>query len=323
MRILITGATGFIGHEVSRQLIGSDHHVRVMVRRPTRAPLVACFGHEVVHGDLTAARSIERAVVGMDAVIHLAGRATFEPYDRLSATLVDGTATLSRAAADAGVRQFVFGSSAFVYGGGSATIDAATVASPVLGYGRAKLDAERALDEVAAMSSMTVGSLRLPHVYGPQSLLFGFARRRVVPFPGDGGNRFAQLHVADAARALITAAEQQWTGVAPIAAGAAPTWNEFFEVLGLYAPRVRVVRLPAGLARFGAGAAGAVLGRIGPTMVAPDTIRGWNLDLAIDADETWSSLGLAPIHEQVTTGIPATLDSVVAFRWRHPVNDWT
>lgn len=321
MRVLVTGATGFIGYEVSRQLAGSGHDVRLLVRRPTRAPLVATFGHELVFGDLGAPASIERAVQGVDAVIHLAGRATFEPYEHLADTLVDGTSMLAETAARAGVEHFVFGSSAFVYDSGA--IDASTRTAPALDYGRAKVDAEARLDAIADRTGLQVGSLRLPHVYGAQSLLFGFVRRRLIPFPGDGTNRFAQLHVRDAAAALIAATEQRWTGSQPISDLETPTWNDFFDILGEYAPRVRVVRMPRRLATLGAGALGSVLSRIGPTMVARDTIRGWNLDLDIDPSAAWRELGIAPEHRSVATGIPATLDDVVAFRWRHPVNDWT
>lgn len=319
MRVLVTGATGFIGYEVARQLAGSGHDVRLLVRRPTRAPLVATFGHELVSGDLGAPASIERAVTGMDAVIHLAGRATFEPYEHIAETLVDGTAALAEAAARSGVEHFVFGSSAFVYDSG--VIDSTTATDPILDYGRAKVDAETRLDEIAGRTGMRVGSLRLPHVYGAQSLLFGYVRRRLIPFPGDGTNRFAQLHVRDAAAALIAATEQRWVGSQPISDLETPTWNEFFEVLGEYAPRVRVARLPRRLATLGAGALGAVLSRVGPTMVARDTIRGWNLDIDIDPTTIWRDLGIEPAHASVATGIPATLDDVVAFRWRHPVDD--
>ncbi len=169
----------------------------------------------------------------------------------------------------------------------------------------------------------TVAAVRLPHVYGPQSVLFGVARRRFVVFPGRGDNLFAQLHVEDAARVLIAAAEQRWTGNAPIADFQAVTWNEFFDVLTAYAPRVRVQRVPAPLATGAAYLAGPLLGRLGPTLVSPDTVRGWNLSLPVLTRTLWSELDLLPSHPSVLSGIPATLDAAVAFRWRHPVFDWT
>lgn len=221
MRVLLTGATGFIGFEVARQLAHSDHEVRLLVRRISRAPLVAGLqrhdGVEIVQGDLFAPASIDRAVAGMDAIIHLAGRATFESYGRLAPSLVEGSATMARAAVRAGVGHIVFGSSAFVYPGDASPIDGRTPTGPVLDYGRAKVDAEAALCSATAGSGTGVTALRLPHVYGPQSLLFGLIRRRFVLFPGPGDNRFAQLHVVDAARALIAAAERRVPDAFPIA----------------------------------------------------------------------------------------------------------
>lgn len=320
VRILVTGATGFIGLEVARQLADAGDNPRLLVRRVSRAPLVAALDAEVVHADLGSRASLRRAVAGMDAVIHLAGRATFESADRLRPTLVEGTRDLVAEAVDAGVRSIVFGSSAFVHEGGPGTIDATTPPAPVLGYGHAKLEAEAVVASAAARG-LACASLRLPHVYGPHSLLFGLVRRGFVPFPGHGRNRFAQLHVVDAAAALIAAARTGWSGTAPIADAWPCTWNEFFEVLTTYAPGVRIVRVDRRLAQAGADVLGRVLGAAGPTMTTADTIRGWNLDVAIDSDATWTELGLRPAYRSVLEGIPATLDDVVAFRWRHPVAD--
>jgi nucleoside-diphosphate-sugar epimerase len=320
VRILVTGATGFIGLEVARQLADAGHRPRVMVRRISRAPLLGNLDVEAVHGDLESTPSLARAVQGIDAVIHLGGRATFESYDRLRPTIVDGTAALARAAADAGVAHVVYGSSLFVHDGTTAVTDE-TVPNPLLGYGRAKLDAEAVLSEVTRSGGPTAACIRLPHVYGPQSLLFGLVRRRWVVFPGRGSNPFAQLHVEDAARVLIAAAEQRWSGTASVADEHTVTWNDFFDVLTTFAPRTRVVRVPASIAATGAALAGAALGRLGPTMLSVDTVRGWNLSLPVATRRLWDALSLEPDHPTVMQGIPATLDGAVAFRWRHPVFD--
>ena len=320
MTILLTGATGFIGSEVVRQLAAAGEKTRVMVRRPSRAPLLAGLDVEPLFGDLTSIPSLARAVKGVDVVIHLGGRATFEPYSRLFPTMVEGTAQLARVAADAGVGHIVYGSSMFVYDG-STVIGDDTVASPALAYGQAKLDAEAALRRTTEAGGPTVASIRLPHVYGPQSLLFGQVRHRKVVFPGPGDNAFAQLHVEDAARVLIGAALQRWSGTAPVADDETVTWNDFFEILTTFAPETRVVRVPRRLATGGAAVAGMVLGRRGPTMVSADTIRGWNLSLRLTSGRLWSELDLVPRYRGVLEGIPACLDGSVAFRWRHPVFD--
>ncbi|MEO6145080.1 MAG: NAD-dependent epimerase/dehydratase family protein [Dermatophilaceae bacterium] len=320
MTILVTGATGFIGGEVVRQLAAAGQQTRVMVRRPSRARLLAGLDVEPLYGDLTSVPSLARAVRGVDVVIHLGARATFEPYSRLFPTMVEGTAHLARVAAEAGVGHIVYGSSMFVYDGSSAIVDD-TTASPALAYGRAKVDAEAALLRATEAGGPTVASIRLPHVYGPQSILFGLVRHRKVVFPGPGDNPFAQLHVEDAARVLIAAALQRWSGTAPVADDESVTWNDFFEILTTFSPETRVVRVPQRLATGVAGVAGTVLGRRGPTMVSADTIRGWNLSLQLTSRRLWSELDLVPRYGGVLEGIPACLDGSVAFRWRHPVFD--
>jgi uncharacterized protein YbjT (DUF2867 family) len=322
MQVLVTGGTGFIGFEVVRRLVALGLRPRVMVRRETRAPLLNGLDVELVHGDLGSAPSLTRAADGMDAVIHLAGRATFESYDRLRPTLVDGTARLAAACAEADVGHIVFGSSVFVHDG-SAPVDEHTPVRPQLDYGRAKVAAEQVLASAADAGGPTVAAIRLPHVYGPQSALFGLVRRRVVLFPGRGENHFAQLHVADAARVLVAAALDHWTGTAPVADADDVTWNAFFDVLTTFAPGVRLVRVPSTLATGVAAVVGPLLGRLGPTLLSVDTVRGWNLELPVTGTSLWRDLGLEPVHASVVTGIPATLDAAVAFRWRHSVSDWS
>ncbi len=320
LRVLLTGATGFIGSEVARQLAARGHSTRVLIRRSSRSALLGGLDVEPVFGDLVSVPSLERAVEGVEVVIHLGGRATFEPYARLHPTIVEGTTQLGRVAAEAGVEHIIYGSSMFVYDG-SGPVDDDTIARPKLAYGQAKLLAEAALARVTDAGGPTVGNIRLPHVYGPQSLLFGLVRQRRVLFPGPGTNPFAQMHVEDAARVLIEAAIQRWSGTAPVADDETVTWNDFFATLTAFAPNVRVVRISRHLATGAAALGGALLGRFGPTMVSADTVRGWTLSLPLTSRTLWSDLGLAPQYPSVVEGIPATLDGCVAFRWRHPLFD--
>lgn len=321
-RVLVTGATGLIGVEVVRQLCASGARPRVLVRRPHRGTLLRRHDVEPVAGDLSVPESLDRAVAGIDGIIHLGGRATFERYSRLAPTLVHGTERLAEAAARAGVAHLVFASSALVYNSQATPIDRATPTDPCNGYGQAKVEAEQRLAQVSARTGLAVGSLRLPHVYGPQSILFQQVRRGYAVFPGSMTNQYSHLHVDDAARALIAAAQTRWTGTAPIADDYNATWNEFFDVVATYYPRLRLIRLPQSLGYAGAALVEPLLsGRARTTLYSTGTVTGFNLNLPIDARRTWTELGITPTYATITDGIPATLDGYVQYLWRHPAYD--
>lgn len=322
MRVLITGATGFIGYEVARLLAERGWRPRLLVRRPERGLLLARLDAELMHGDLESAASLERAVDGVEAVIHLGARATFEEYRLLRPTIVDASKTLAESAAKAGVRHFVYGSSLFVYDDQPDPIETKTSPRPRLAYGRAKLEAERLLSEVANRSGMRLATLRLPHVYGARDLFFSKVSRGRVVIPGRHKNLFSHLHVHDCARVLIAAAEQGLHGCWPVADRRPTTWAEFFDTVRSYFPRFRYLRLPKSVALVGAWVLRPFqLARGQPTILTAGSVVGWNLNLEVKPEVLWEDLKLAPVYPTVQEGIPAALDECVAFRWLHPIDD--
>jgi dihydroflavonol-4-reductase len=321
-RVLITGATGFIGFELARQLSDLGARPRLMVRRSGRAALLSGFDAEPVFADLHSDAGLRRAVAGIDTVFHLAARATFERYARLRPSIVDGSTRLMRAAIDAGVRRFVYTSSLFVHGSQSDPITAATPPRPQLDYGRAKWEAEQRLGEMADRAGVSFAAIRLPHTYGAQSLLFGQLHRGLVLFPGNLDGECAHLHVEDAARALIAIGKRGWSGTSPIGDLSGGTWRIFFDVVRAFYPRFRLIRIPRPVALTGARLVEPLhLLRSSPTLATVGTVVGFNLNLPVDATRLWSDLGLRPRYPSIAEGIPAVLDDYVRFRWRHPVMD--
>ncbi|MEU2389680.1 NAD-dependent epimerase/dehydratase family protein [Streptomyces sp. NPDC007369] len=112
-RILITGATGFLGGHLVDACIASGHDVRALVRPGSdTARLRALPGVELVTGDLTQPATLERAAEGCRAVVHSAARVVDHgSREQFRAANITGTLRLMTAARAAGARRFVFVSS--------------------------------------------------------------------------------------------------------------------------------------------------------------------------------------------------------------------
>lgn len=321
-QVLVTGATGFIGFEVARQLSKQGYRPRLLVRRPLRAAILASLEADLIQGDLESPDSLSRVVQGVDTIIHLGARAIFEEYSLVRPTIVDGSISLMEAAVSAGVQKFVYSSSLLVYGDQPEAIDENTPVGPQSGYGQAKVEAEEALSEIAQRSGMDLALIRLPHVYGAHDLMFNQVRHGLVLFPGNGKNYFAHMHVEDAARILIGVAEADWKGTLPVADDLATNWNEFFAEIRKYYPRFREFGMPMWIALMGTYLM-TPLRRLRnvPSLYTPQAVRSWNLNLTVKSGLLWNELGIKPSYPTIHQGIPAVLDACIEFQWIHPIAD--
>ena len=163
--IALTGATGFIGQYLLRELPKRGYRLRVLLRRPSTVPLEAA---SAVVGDLRRPQNMSAALADAHAVIHSAGIAhamSGVPEDDYRALNTEATVGLARAAQRAGVKRFVFLSSIRAQTG--PTADGALTedmpAQPTDAYGRSKLAAEQGLGEL----ELDWVALRPVLVFGP------------------------------------------------------------------------------------------------------------------------------------------------------------
>ena len=167
MLLALTGATGFIGQHLLRELPKHGYRVRVLLRRPTSLPPESA---SAVIGDLARPRNMSAALEGVDAVLHSAGFThgmSGIPEDDYRALNTDATINLARAAQRAGVKRFIFLSSVRAQCGPTAEniLTEADDPQPTDAYGRSKLAAERGLAEL----EIDWVSLRAALVYGPRA----------------------------------------------------------------------------------------------------------------------------------------------------------
>ena len=115
MKALITGATGFLGSHVTRQLIAAGHEARVLYRSEKKLGILNGLEFEAVNGDLSDVALLERACAGCEIVFHVAAKADYwkgGDRDALWQINVEGTRNVLSAARSAGVRRVIFTSSA-------------------------------------------------------------------------------------------------------------------------------------------------------------------------------------------------------------------
>ena len=256
MTTLITGANGFLGSALARQLLEQGRRLRALVRPGSDRRNLEQLDLELVEGDLTDTASLQQSVKGCSDLFHVAAdyRLWIPDPARMYRTNVDGTRNLLRAAADAGVSRIVYTSSVATLGinrdrtpaNESTTV---SLADMVGHYKRSKFLAEQAVWELFEQQGLPVVIVNPSTPIGPRDIkptptgrIIVDTLRKKMPAYVDTGLNIA--HVDDVAHGHLLAFERGKAGRRYILGGENLSLQTILGIICDYAalppPRVRL-----------------------------------------------------------------------------------
>jgi nucleoside-diphosphate-sugar epimerase len=264
MKVLVTGATGFIGKRLVATLVKEGHDVTAFVR-PTSNKAGLPEGIRFSEGDMLDGTSLRNAVEGQDVVIHLAAYFDFYPsdVDLLYRVNIEGPTNLIKACVGTTVSRFIYCSTTEVIGPvryppGNED----TELRPMFDYAKSKVEAEAAIRNISKEVGLDHIIIRPTGIMGEGDLyiMYEVAHElymgKVFALPRDLSAKFMFAHIDDVVSGFMAALTpmKAVNNTIILAPDEAISWEKFVEVmttrLGVKPPRLRVPRL---LAKFGMG----------------------------------------------------------------------
>ena len=211
MKVLVTGGSGFLGSHVAEQLSKGGHEVVALVRKSSNRKFLSTLENvTLAEGSVEDRASVDRAMKGVDAVVHSAGAVKAVNEAAFFECNTQGTVNLLEAALEhaPNLKRFVHVSSLEACGPSS---DGKPVPfdqeNPVTTYGRSKLAAEK--EVIARKDKLPVVILRPAAIYGPRDVeileAFRAVRNRQYPVIGDGSMLGCYVYGPDCAEACVKA----------------------------------------------------------------------------------------------------------------------
>jgi nucleoside-diphosphate-sugar epimerase len=239
-RYFVTGATGFLGGELVKQLIGRGHQVTALVRSPEKASLLETLGVQLHVGDITDRETLRAPMTGVDGVFHVAAWykvGARDASDLAAKVNVEGTRNVLEVARDLDIPRIVYTSTVAVLGDtrGRVLDEAHPAAGEFLTtYDRSKWIAHYEVAVPMMRAGLPLIIVMPGAIYGPgdtsgvHDALVQLLRGRLFATPR--GVLFAWVYIEDAARGLRLAMERGTPGESYLLTGPVHSFEEAFDV---------------------------------------------------------------------------------------------
>jgi uncharacterized protein YbjT (DUF2867 family) len=245
MKVLVTGATGFVGPAVANAIVDAGHEVRVLERKPGSWSKAGIRCQEAVQGDMSDPQSLRAAAAGRDVVVHLVAIRQGRP-EAFQQVMIEGTRSLIAAAKEGGAKRFVLMSA----------LGATEQTKDLVPYYGAKWQQEKDLEA----SGLEYVIFRPSFIFGREGGILPTFRRLarltpVTPITGSGAQRIQPIWIDDVGAYFAAAVDKPEASNRLFELGGpdAVSWNEFWErlkeALGV---RRRSVHVPMGFMRLNA-----------------------------------------------------------------------
>ncbi len=324
MKVLLTGATGFLGRRTAARL-AREHELRLLVRRTSNRDRFP-DNVELVTGDVTDRASLVSAMSGCEAVIHAAAlvkiAAPKADFDRVN---IGGLENVLAAGAAAGVKRLVYVSSFIALGpterGASGTLDeSAEPLRPgrvwINDYERTKATADASARR-AIEAGLPLAVVYPAVIYGPGELtegnivvrhLLDLAQGRLPALLGRPERRWSYAFVDDVAEGIVRTLERAPRGARYVLGGETVTQAEFYRLVSeLGAIRVPSARMPDLVAKAAGAAMKLVASLTGGTpRLTPDLVEVYRHDWAYDSSLAMRELDYRP--RSLAAGLAETFD---------------
>jgi len=321
MRVLVTGATGFLGGHLMEVMSPGEHEMIATFRPSSNTDLIDGLGVEKRRMDLGDPQSMVEATDGVDVVVHLAAYYTFtgksELYHRIN---VEGTMALMEACKENGVDRIIYCSSTEAMGPvKSPPADESSPLRPTYEYGRSKVKAESIVRSFEGRVDHTI--LRPSGIYGPRNLedvsyyfVTSFANSMASKFiVGSGDNLVQFVHVRDVVKGISLSLDRYDDSLNRtfiISEGRAYPYGEVYsilaDILGTRPPRMHV---PAPLAKVMMAPVQGVNGLLGRDnfMWRVSTVDSVTSDRSYSIERARRELGFEPSYD-LRSGLEETVE---------------